>query len=361
MRQLFFLTAASLMFPSRGQEVSGAGVPFVLTWVVGKCPNCMLTWDLASLQATTRSEAWAIGESWPPPGGQGLGERIILRTEDGGRTWAEIRQSQQYATSPRVSFLDSSRGWMAYTRPLGEQIVLQTQDGGKIWKHASGRFPFFPIFLDASHWVGAQDGHFLQTKDGGRTWSKTSIPHLRDYDAIRCLTRDIVWIAELAVDGFSVFRTTDGGQVWNESRATTPPKPTSIEDLFFLDQDRGWLITWHSMDGSYLFVTTDGGKTWAPEPDRTFQGAHRWAKCVSFLSQRLGFIFEDEDPPGQDSQRNEAVERLSTLSYTSDGGAQWRKLALPNHVSACQVFKGDLLCSASGKSSGLNVLTVHPK
>jgi len=129
----------------------------------------------------------------------------------------------------------------------------------------------------------------------------------------------------------------------------------------FLDQHRGWLITWHSSGGSYLFATRDGGRNWAPEPDRSFQGAHRWANCVRFLSDRLGFIFEDEDPPGRDSQWDETVVRLSNLLYTSDGGSHWHKLALPNHVSGCQVFDGDLLCTASGKSSGLIVLTVHPE
>jgi photosystem II stability/assembly factor-like uncharacterized protein len=115
------------------------------------------------------------------------------------------------------------------------------------------------------------------------------------------------------------------------------------------------------MGGSYLFATADGGRTWTRETDETFQGAHMWANSVSFLSQQLGFIFLDEDPPGRDSQRDETVERVSVLVYTSDGGSHWRKLGLPIHVYGCQVSERELLCSARSKSSGLVVLTVRPK
>jgi photosystem II stability/assembly factor-like uncharacterized protein len=272
-----------------------------------------------------------------------------------------MRQTEQINTSPGVFFLDAANGWITYAQPLGERTVIQTHDGGRTWRDVSLTSPVFPVFGSDRRWYAIRQGKFLKTLDGGRTWQESRVPHLGSYDAVKFLSPDIGWIVSLANASFTVFRTNDGGLVWNESRTEVPKDATHLGDVFFLDQHRGWLITWHSSGGSYLFATRDGGKNWAPEPDRSFQGAHRWANCVRFLSDRLGFIFEDEDPPGRDSQWDETVVRLSNLLYTSDGGSHWHKLALPNHVSGCQVFDGDLLCTASGKSSGLIVLTVHPE
>jgi photosystem II stability/assembly factor-like uncharacterized protein len=113
--------------------------------------------------------------------------------------------------------------------------------------------------------------------------------------------------------------------------------------MFFVDQDRGWLTTWNlDYHGSYLFSTVDGGKHWAPDP--AFQGKDKWAREVRFLSKERGFVFVEEA-------------KGHSLMYTTDGGAHWSRHALPRSVYDCQVFEGDLLCSADG----FRLLTLHPK
>jgi hypothetical protein len=49
------------------------------------------------------------------------------------------------------------------------------------------------------------------------------------------------------------------------------------------------------------------------------------------------------------------------MVYTFDGGAHWTKQILSHPVYDCQIFEGDLRCSAGGKLSGFGLLTVHPK
>ncbi|HUJ23059.1 MAG TPA: hypothetical protein VLX58_16120, partial [Bryobacteraceae bacterium] len=72
------------------------------------------------------------------------------------------------------------------------------------------------------------------------------------------------WIAGTDGKDSFVFRTTNGGRDWEQSRTAPPKELAEVRDLFFVDRERGRLITWHLNDGStYLFSTVDGGRHWA--------------------------------------------------------------------------------------------------
>ena len=153
------------------------------------------------------------------------------------------------------------------------------------------------------------------------------------------------WLAGTDGKDLYVFRTIDGGISWEESRTAVPKGLINVQDLFFLDQTRGWLITWHVNDGgTYLFSTVNGGKSWAPEANLSFQGKGNWAEIVRFIDERRGFVFVEAPERG--------------LSYTTDGGAHWEKQAIRRFLGDCQVFEGDLLCSCG---PGFGLLTVHPQ
>jgi len=362
MRQSVLLAAACWALAGCARDVSGAGTPFLLTWLEGRCSGCKVATSLGSIQFTTGSEAWAIGDAWPPLGGEGLGEHVVVHTKDGGHTWAELSYTQMHAASPFVSFLDSARGWIGWGSPLGDLRLMRTRDGGENWQDVPGTFQPGPIFLDDSHWYAADVGKFLRTDDAGRTWHETRLAHLGFVNRMLFLSPSTGWIAGTYGNEFLVFQTADGGNTWKESRTAAPEQLTNVGDLFFLNPKRGWLITWHSLDnGSNLFGTLDGGATWTQEPDRSFQGKRKLAGVVRFLSESVGFVFENEESPSSNPHTPVAAQRRYTLVYTSDAGAHWHKQGIPNPVYDCQAFEGDLRCSAGGGSSGFNVLTVHPK
>jgi photosystem II stability/assembly factor-like uncharacterized protein len=205
--------------------------------------------------------------------------------------------------------------------------------------------------VDDRRGFGAYPNAFLRTNDGGHSWVETKIPEVASIDRLFFLTPEIGWISSTAgVNGrdFFVFRTVDGGRDWEESRSTPPKQPFSIRDLFFLDRLRGWLVTWgDNDDGSYLYSTVDGGKHWAVDPDLSFQGTGKYASVVRFTSRERGFYFVDDRDKGK-----------NMLMYTLDGGTHWHTQELREIVYDCQVFEGDLLCSAW---PGFSLLTVHPK
>jgi photosystem II stability/assembly factor-like uncharacterized protein len=318
--------------------------PFTLSWREGKCIECKTAHRLGRIQFVKRSEVWAVGFDQPL-----RGSFVVVHSTDAGRTWKELPQVHEYAgpdKPPAFWFLDRARGWIAWLDDRTNEFeMIHTQDAGEHWQNLSKQSLQEVRFFDDNHGYGADGANFLRTNDGGRTWTETTIPHTRYIDNMVFLTPDDGWIADADGKDLFVFRTTNGGRDWEESRTTAPEEVGEVRDMFFVDQDRGWLTTWNlDYDGSYLFSTVDGGKHWAPDP--AFQGKNKKAREVRFISKERGFVFVDE------------VKRRS-LMYTTDGGAHWSRHALPRLVHDCKVFEGDLLCGA--EPPGFSLLTLHPK
>jgi photosystem II stability/assembly factor-like uncharacterized protein len=371
------LVGAILSLQAGGQESSNANPPVELSWVKGKCLRCTSPWTLGSTLFTSRSEAWAIGEAWPPPGGQGIGERVLLHTSDGGRGWREVPRTQHYAMSPSVAFVDPMYGWIETYTVLGDSLLFETRNAGRGWKKIDGLFPAFPTVLDPLHWWGIEstshapsaDGRFwtrtlVRTADGGHTWSKFAIPYdAGEFPTVKFRSADVGWAANVAGGGIVVFRTTDGGKTWQKSTTAAPNHPTSIRDLFFLDRDYGWLVADYNLkegingSGTLVFATIDGGKTWTRQMNDAFQSGFTW--LITFSSEHLGIAFVTA-PPLSPGSGETALSNLA-LAYTLDMGAHWRKVTVPDWVYGCQAFERDLLCSANGKGSRPRVLTIHAK
>jgi photosystem II stability/assembly factor-like uncharacterized protein len=337
---------AELVSVGYGQSQKAANAPFTLTWGEGKCLGCKIAATLGEIQFVSRSEVWAVG-SEDHLGGVNV---VVVHSTDAGHTWREVSLSQQY-TDPDArlafSFLDAARGWIAAWADLaGDPEMIGTRDGGQHWQRVSQQFLQSMQFIDDRHGYGTVANKFFRTDDGGRSWVETKIPDIGFIDRMVFLTSNSGWIAGTHGKDLLVFRTANGGREWEESRTTPPQQPERVRDLFFLDQQRGWLTIWnHNAEGTYVYSTVDGGMHWTPDPDLSFQGKDKLANVVRFTSRERGFIFFLEGT----GQR---------LAYTTDGGMHWSKQALPGFVDHCQVFEDDLLCSSA---PGFRLLTLHPK
>jgi photosystem II stability/assembly factor-like uncharacterized protein len=361
---LLFLVGSSLGF---GQTVSKpADLPFSMVWLRGRCGDqglsrsrrCNTAAQLESIQFTTDKEAWGVGHRWPPPKSEGIGDFIAVHSQDGGRTWVEIPYTQAHAASPSISFLNADDGLLSWPVVVtGAMKIQRTRDGGKSWQDVDLGIDAAPGFVDESHWFAIDNRALLATDDAGRTWREMQVPHLTYITSTFLNSRDVGWIASNDFKDVAVSRTIDGGRSWTESRFTTPSKSNQVTDLFFVDALRGWLIVDHGYDergdaSSDLFSSVDGGATWVQGQDRSFQGAHNELGPVRFLSPENGFVF--------DWEITKAASHYS-LIYTTDGGAHWRKQPLPHYVYGCQIFKGELRCSAGGADSEFWILTIRPK
>jgi hypothetical protein len=70
------------------------------------------------------------------------------------------------------------------------------------------------------------------------------------------------------------------------------------------------------------------------------------------MGNHLAFGFGRTDVAG--SKNN------GMLLYSSDAGEHWQEFGVERAISDCQVFEGNLFCSAGSGESGLWLLKVHP-
>lgn len=111
---------------------------------------------------------------------------LILKTTDGGKTWAKKYESQRpFENTWKCAFPTDKVGYatiQSYDEDprATKRYVAKTIDGGETWTELAlvddAKVREFGVgFLDeAVGWVGAAPGGF-QTTDGGKTWSRVEL------------------------------------------------------------------------------------------------------------------------------------------------------------------------------------------
>ena len=106
---------------------------------------------------------------------------LILKTNDGGKTWKKVYQSNRpYETTWKASFPTSRVGYVTIQSynpdpSVKQQRVAKTTDGGETWQEINlvedaGAREFGIGFIDENHgFVGTMNSGY-ETKDGGKTW-----------------------------------------------------------------------------------------------------------------------------------------------------------------------------------------------
>ena len=109
----------------------------------------------------------------------------LLRTADGGRTWAPLPVPEAAATVLSYSFIDSDNGWMlASPAGVSPAVLYRTDDAGLTWMDLGA--PVQPpdeayevhfSYLTTGWLTTASSGPYLyRTQDFGATWSRTALP-----------------------------------------------------------------------------------------------------------------------------------------------------------------------------------------
>lgn len=177
-----------------------------------------------------------------------------------------------------LAAVSSTVAWLAGT----EGTVLRTVDGGKTWADVSPRgLPDTLQFrdveaLDAQRAVAltigeGTDSRVYRTVNGGRTWTSFTNPDPRAfYDCIAFFSPSEGIALSDPVDGrFRIARTTDGGLHW--SVQSTAGMPAALPGEFAFAASGTCLVTSGSKDAwiasgggatSRVFHSTDKGRTW---------------------------------------------------------------------------------------------------
>jgi len=276
----------------------------------------------------TAGKGWAVGR---------MG--TLLYTEDGGHSWNRYNLGTS-ADLRRVQFVDELHGWIVGGRirmgPTNEQMrhdqrggygyIFHTEDGGKTWQiqyAEQGRFLFGLYMLDAQRgWACGERGVLLKTEDAGGSWRATA------NSGTTCWLYDIEFLDEQR--GFAVgqdrtlLATSDGGASWQAVESLNDDDFYGFRQIYravTFQGERGWIV---GQNGTIL-GTTDGGRSWSLQTD--------------IFKPELREFFDLENVCFADSERGWAVGRLgSRIMVTSDGGASWRLMRIPNRVSLSGIW-----------------------
>ena len=196
------------------------------------------------------------------------GRGTILKTEDGGKTWARKmarsdtpgrggRRGGIRANLMGIQMINETTGFIAGS----ENTILKTTDGGETWVGSSERarvgetrnnLEGIWFVSPTTGWIIGSFGTLLRTTDGGGTWEKRDPGFDNNLFGIYFVDENTGWIS--GQEGL-ILHTADGGATWNQQKTESYD---DLHDIIFVDAMVGWAV------GGYNSVlhTTDGGKTW---------------------------------------------------------------------------------------------------
>lgn len=189
----------------------------------------------------------------------------LFRTTD-GETWSRIGQIAEHYED--FAFATESEGLY-----LNDRLIYRTQDGGKSWKEvfhcatkaevggltrqmecrfSKVRFASQSVVYALGEAYGVDAAVVVKSEDAGASWSVVALlENERGWEGgLFFLDETTGYLA--TKDAKSALRTTDGGLTWTGMPATAIPRR-----IIFADPEVGW-----AMQYNRLSYTTDGGKRW---------------------------------------------------------------------------------------------------
>ncbi len=251
----------------------------------------------------------------------------MFRSADDGRTWVPLRGGlpRGYGVvSIAVDFFDSR---LAYAAVRGtEPGVYVTHDGGARWQRTLTRsFARDVAELRANPYLagsvaGGTYFQLLHSSDGGRSWRTLTQEYgLTGFNFVGRSKVLLLTVDQLG--GSSTSRVDTDSAAIDRVVSALPPGPLVLDPD---PRDEGVQLL-----GTFatLFRTEDGGEHWLPS-DQGFVGNH-FVPAVAATSRTTLF---------------------AATSWTTDGGAHWKRLPFENLVAdfAKDPFDGNVLYAALG-------------
>ena len=267
----------------------------------------------------SNSQGWVVGESL-----------TLLATTNGGSNWPQVPTNSIVRDLRSVFFIDSQTGWMtggsdanppdgrvfiskmggAYPtqqdkvdRPLNtvffldenngwaagdSSILIHTDNGGMSWsKSAIGtndKIFDLHFFTSEMGWAATDQGGIYRTKDG-ITWKKEDVGSASDVRAIHFVDTLHGWACG---SGNTIFRRQldlTNNVIWITSTIAGAPAGAVWHDIFFIDQQKGWVVG----SQGQVYRSTDGRTTWTQET----AGATGDFNAIFMVSSAHGWIVGD--------------------------------------------------------------------
>ena len=300
---------------------------------------------------------------WGVASADGVNGERVVRTTDGGRTWASVLQDPDYAIND-LFCLDATHAWAQISVYGMPESCYRTTDAGATWSTSTT-----PCLFEEAAFTSATEGWSVgnievtpsphltsigtiyHTTDAGVTWSSAWSGDI--YEALYSIVApDASHIVAGGVNGGAfIVRSADHGSTWSSTHPVTGIYGEHVDRLVFRDGMHGWAVSGEPQQyPSYgtLLDTTDGGLTWGILSTHYYPGlacntAGDVVACgddtrvaapsgsplasvdpSSFTDSRLisGLYFSD-------GERGWGVSGSQKVLRTTNAGARWDEIALP--------------------------------
>jgi photosystem II stability/assembly factor-like uncharacterized protein len=251
-------------------------------------------------------------------------EGAIEVSSDGGKSWLRV---------PRPE--NSNQSILDFTPRSATQAVMRnfegryfvTSNGGQSWvepgsvaSNGSTRSATSVWFFNSREGLALTgDGGSLSTTDGGLSWTPRLPPQ-----PYASGWRKLQFSADASVgwalsDSGEIYRSTDKGTTWLSPVPQSSAPLGGALDFQFVDNDRGWALTYgYGGQSSKLYTSDNGGLSWQPVVNIDNLEAMR--------SLRFG-----------DATHGVAVGSAGSAMVTGDGGASWQPRATGSNRSLSQL------------------------
>jgi photosystem II stability/assembly factor-like uncharacterized protein len=285
----------------------------------------------------------------------------IIKTYDGGKSW-----DVQHHTGGTdidlfsIHFTDTLNGWACggidYT---DKNVLLKTNDGGKEWieikidmrVQADTTLPFKAVyFVDTdTGFVVGEDGIVLRTTDGGNNWDIRKMDNYIGYyldifrlKEITFTDKQTGWIVGEGYFGNEIYKTTDCGRTWQWDEWIVNPKVGGLNDIQFINKNNGFIVGY---SGIFL-KTTDGGVSWQRKNlvDKYNKVEYNHFHSVCFTDSLDGFIAGG-----------------GFILRTTDGGENWEELSTYYGWYKIRFVNKDLSINKVGWSVGSSIYKTTDK
>lgn len=194
---------------------------------------------LSALHFLDGNEGWAAGATG------------VFHTVDAGLTWSVVDgddSAARRANGRVLRFTDSRNGWLAGKHGA----LLRTRDGGETWARVAVPAPagtenppdlWGGTWLSAAEaWLVGEHGTILRTADGGETWSLVEAGPPEAFLTGIAFAGADGWITGFLPEGAArsvVYRTRDGGTTWALERTLDGEE---LRALQVLDASTAWAV-----------------------------------------------------------------------------------------------------------------------
>jgi photosystem II stability/assembly factor-like uncharacterized protein len=239
--------------------------------------------------------------------GYAYGAAQLWSTHDGGATWNRVAVNgdiNSLAIAGGHVFVGTSAGLLRSPTGSDSFDQIESADIASVWAQGA------EVFVDSQSSSGVPS--LLSSDDGGASFQQYAAPQ----DVVQCSfisTGDGVLWAPCAtgMEG-SVWRSTDGGAVWDATNPTggNGGEPNSAPFASASGETAVY-------GAGQLYRTTDGGRAWSAVSG--FPGADETVTYLGFTDPTHGVAIVDDDST-QDSS--------SALYYTDNGGVSYRPVTI---------------------------------